>query len=105
MEEGARVERTNSGEGSLETWDWKVVDQGAGGRESWWVVLDIVRVRRRALRRRAVGEAMVVVGWGLRLVMARAKPLGDSINEYSSSEGEALRAMIWNRRDGCSAMA
>ena len=44
---GAREVKTNSGEGSLETWDSKEDFQGAGGVVRWVVVVDIVRRRER----------------------------------------------------------
>ena len=43
---GWRVERTNSGEGSLEMWDSKADFQGAGGVVRWVVVVDMVWRRR-----------------------------------------------------------
>lgn len=44
VEVGERVERTNSGEGMVLRLDWKDSDQGAGGVERWWVVVDMVAV-------------------------------------------------------------
>ena len=38
---GVREARTNSGEGILARWDWKVWDQGAAGTERWDVVVDM----------------------------------------------------------------
>ena len=56
---GWREARTNSGEGSLDTWDSKVESHGAAGVFRCWVVVDMVRSTDRSLR--PGREAMMAV--------------------------------------------
>lgn len=54
---GWREVRTNSGEGSLETCDSKLVVHGAGGVVRCWVVVDMVWMSER---RRSTGGGAIM---------------------------------------------
>ena len=57
--------KTNSGEGILSRWAWKVDFQGVGGMVRWDVVVDMVERReRRRGRMVRVRGAMVLLSMG-----------------------------------------